>query len=279
MRSYLMILTVLLAPAACRTVDEGSAAKAAAVGVPKTDPAAFAFVNGPSAQTLFDSFDVPEKVEKGLNYKVFAGSIVVSCSRSGKDIFYCAMNQQDSNKVLFSLDKEAALDYYASFRIAEKSRGPISTKTFAGQGAVKCQFAAVDSGRQGFYCDLTGEGAPGPVAELSGPDASALFQALKLPEVAAGKSKEKGTTASLYIRCAKYGENKYHCLVKTGQVSLAVIKGDAAFALFQSLKVPVQERGAKILKEFQGNARLECSEQSCQVGVAQLATPPARKNP
>lgn len=286
MRSYLMklmtgvALAAALAPLACRTVDEGSLARAAATGVPKADPAAVAFLGGASAQVLFDAFDVPESTDKGLVRKEFAGDIVVSCSRSGKDVFYCAMNQQGSNKFLFSLDKEAALDFYASFRIAEKTMGPISTKTFDGIGAVKCQYAAGGADRQGFYCDLTGEGSVGPVAELTGSDAQALYQALKLPEVAAAgdKQKAKSTTASIYIRCAKYDGNKHHCVVKTGQVSLAVVKGDAALALFNALRAPEETRGAKTLKEFQGNATIACREQSCEVGFARLEGG-VRKNP
>ncbi len=279
MRSYLMklmtgaVMAAALVPLACRTVDEGSLARAAATGVPKADPAAVAFVSGPSAQVLFDSFDVQETNDKGLGRKVFEGNIVVSCSRSGKDIFYCAMNQQGSNKFLFSLDKDAALDFYASFRIGEKSMGPISTKTFEGFGAVKCQYSR-GADRQGFYCDLTGDGGVGPVAELKGPDATALYQALKLPEVVASgdKAKSKATTASIYIRCAKYEENKHHCMVKTGQVSLAVIKGDAASALYTALRVPEETRGAKTLKEFQGDATIDCREQSCEVGFAAAGT-------
>lgn len=282
MRSFLMILVALTAAPGCRTVDDAAQAKAAATGVPKVDPAAVAFVAGPSAQALYDSLEAPEKTEHGMGTKTYAGGLVVACSRSGKDVFFCAMNPKGSNIFLFSLDKEAALEFYNSFRIAERTMGHVSTKTYEGQGAVRCQYTAVGDVRQGFYCDLTGEGfVPGPVAELKGADAQALYQALKLPETASvkGKQKEKAATASVYIRCVKSDDAKYHCMVKTGQASLAVVKGDAAAALYESLRAPEDVRGGKRVKEFQGQAKIECRTESCEVGYAQLQSPASRKNP
>ncbi len=268
----ILTLAALTLPS-CRTTDDESSKSSMVTAAPAApaDPDALAYVQGRVAEALFDAFDVPEQPDQALTRKSFQGSLILACSKSGRDVYYCALNQLGSAKVLLSFTQEAAATFYDNFKVSEKTLGQISTKSFEGPGMVTCQFAKSDAGRGAFFCDLTGEGVlptPAPLAALKGPDADALYKALRIKEVKTIHGKAKELAASLYIRCVKSEKDKFDCLLKTGGTSLALVKGAAAQALYRSLTANEVQRSGKTIKEFEGQARVDCRDYACEVSVA-----------
>ena len=217
----------------CRTTEDDSATNEmppGALGLPALPGVVIAYVDGPSAKTMYNAFHVEESVNNGSGRKSYEGNSYVYCTRSGggghipngaqgivaPQVHNCRMGvpfnpppgaQGMPAQPFMTLEGDAARDFFNAFTAAPTTSNQALQKSWQGKGTFDCYFS-----ESTYACsvrDLNGPVVPPPpstpVVKLSGKSAETAYKKFKAAESNSGNGKQKVYEGNAKIACSREG--------------------------------------------------------------------------